>query len=163
MKFVFLNYYFIFVQFITIFTYFKTNKMNTNRLLLGTLTGFIGYFMAGYLFYVILFKDLLASTNPGMAGVQAEPNMVAIIIGNLVAAFLLSYIFERWAGIREMLTGAGAGAIIGLLMALSYDSMIHGTTTLMTWNGVLIDTLVYTLISAVAGALTAFGLSYKRA
>ena len=52
--------------------------MNTNRLLLGALAGFFGYFMSGYLFYVVLFKDLLASTNPGMASVQAEANMIAI-------------------------------------------------------------------------------------
>ncbi len=136
--------------------------MNTNRLLLGTLAGFFGYFMTGYLFYVVLFGDLLASTNPGMASIQAEPNMIAIIIGNLAAGFLLALIFERWAGIRLVFSGAIAGATIGLLMALGYDSMIHGTTTLMTWNGVLVDVFIYTCISAVAGALTAFGLSYKR-
>lgn len=136
--------------------------MNTNRLLLGALAGFFGYFMSGYLFYVVLFKDLLASTNPGMASVQAEPNMIAIVVGNLMGGLLLSYIFERWAGIRSVYTGAAAGAIIGLLIALSYDSMIHGTTKLMTWNGVFVDTFIYTIISAIAGALTAFGLSYKR-
>jgi len=32
----------------------------------------------------------------------------------------------------------------------------------MTWNGVLVDAFIYTIISAIAGALTAFGLSYKR-
>ncbi len=136
--------------------------MNTNRLLLGGLAGFIGYFMTGYLFYVVLFSDLLASTNPGMASVQTEANMIAIIVGNLASGFLLAYIYERWAGIRSVYTGAAAGAIIGLLITLGFDGMIHGTTTLMTWNGVLLDVFIYTVISAVAGALTAFGLSYKR-
>ncbi|MBC7884094.1 MAG: hypothetical protein H7X99_01365 [Saprospiraceae bacterium] len=136
--------------------------MNTNRLLLGTLTGFIGYFAAGGLLYTQVFHNMLATHNPGFASVQMEPNMVALVIGNLVAAFLLSYVFEKWASIRNMLTGALAGATIGLLVALSYDSMIHGTTTLMTWTGVMIDVLAYTLVSAVGGALVAFGLSYKR-
>ncbi len=136
--------------------------MNTNRLLLGALAGFVGFFVAGYLCYDVLFGDLLASTNPGMASVQVEPNIVAIIISNLASGLVLAYIFERWARIRSVYTGAAAGAIIGLLTTLSYDSMIHGTTSLMTWNGVFVDTFVYTLISAVGGAFTAFGLSYKR-
>lgn len=136
--------------------------MNTNRLLLGALAGFFGYFMSGFLCYTIIFKEILASTNPGMASVQTEPNMIAIVVGNLMGGLLLAYIFERWAGIRSVFTGAAAGAVIGLLLTLSYDCMIYGTTTLMTWNGVLVDTFVYTIMSAIAGALTAFGLSYKR-
>ena len=136
--------------------------MNTNRLLLGTLAGFIGYFAAGGLFYTVIFKDLLATTNPGMASVQTEPDMVAIAAGNLAAAFLLAYIFEKWAGIRHPLTGASSGALIGVLIALSYDSMIHGTSSLMTWKGVFVDVLVYGLVSAIAGALVALGLSIKR-
>ena len=136
--------------------------MNTNRLLLGTLAGFVGYFMGGFVLYTMVFKDMLASSNPGMAGVQSEPNMLALVVGNLAAAFLLAYIFEKWAGIRSLTSGALAGATIGALIALSYDSMINGTTTLMTWQGVFTDVLVYGLCSAIGGTLVAFGLSYKR-
>ena len=136
--------------------------MNTNRILLGTLAGFLGYFMAGGLLYTVVFKDLLASTNPGMAAVQVEPNMLAIAIGNLSAGFLLSYIFEKWAGIRNPISGAISGAIISALVAFGYDSMIHGTTNLMTWSGVLVDTFIYGVCGALGGALVAFALSYKR-
>lgn len=136
--------------------------MNANRLFLGTFTGFIGYFMGGYLLYTKLFAEMLASTNPGMAAAQREPDMVALVIGNLAAAFLLALIFERWASIRSVVTGALAGAAIGFLVALSFDCMIHGTSTLMTWNGVFVDLLVYTILSAIGGAFVAIGLSYKR-
>ncbi|MGB4840114.1 MAG: hypothetical protein WBP08_14030 [Saprospiraceae bacterium] len=57
--------------------------MNTNRLLLGTLVGFFGYFIAGGLLYTVVFKNLLASTNPGMASVQSDPSILALIVGNL--------------------------------------------------------------------------------
>ncbi|MFZ1748558.1 MAG: hypothetical protein WAU01_00125 [Saprospiraceae bacterium] len=136
--------------------------MNFNRLLLGTLAGFIGYFALGGLLYTVVFADMLASTNPGMASVQAEPNMIGLVIGNLAGALLLAYIFEKWAGIRNWMTGATAGALIGGLVALGYDSMIHSTTSLMTWSGVLTDVFIYALCSAGAGALVAIGLSYKR-
>ncbi len=68
--------------------------MNTNRLLLGTLAGFVGYFAIVGLLYTVIFKDILASTNPGLANVQIEPNMLAIVLGNLISGFLLAYIYE---------------------------------------------------------------------
>ena len=140
----------------------KLEIMNSKRLLLGTIAGFFGYFAAGGLLYTVVFKELLASTNPGMTSVQTEPNMVALVLGNLASAFLLAYIFEKWAGIRNPVTGAVSGALIGALIAFGYDSMIHGTTNLMTWQGVLVDVVVFAICSAIAGALTAFGLGYKR-
>ncbi len=52
--------------------------------------------------------------------------------------------------------------MIGFLVALSLDCMIHGTSTLMTWNGVFVDLLIYTLLSAMDRAFVAIGLSFKR-
>lgn len=136
--------------------------MNSTKLLLGTLAGFIGYFMSGFVMYTIVFKNALASAMPNMANVQTEPKMEALIFGNLVAAFLLALIFERWAGIRTLGSGAIYGGLIGFLITLSYDSMINGTTSLMTWGGVFLDGIVYAIISAIAGALIGLTLGYKR-
>lgn len=136
--------------------------MNSTKLLLGTLAGFIGYFMGGFVMYTIVFKDALASAMPNMAAAQTEPNMVALVFGNLVASFLIAWIFERWANIRTLGTGAIYGGLIGFLIAVSYDSMIHGTSNLMTWGGVFLDGIVYAIISAIAGALIGFTLGYKR-
>ena len=136
--------------------------MDSTKLLLGTLAGFLGYFLSGFLMYTIVFKNALASAMPNMAAAQTEPNMAALVFGNLVSAFLLALIFERWASIRTLQTGAVAGGIIGLLIALGYDSMIHGTSNLMTWGGVFLDGVVYAIISAIAGALIGFTLGYKR-
>lgn len=137
--------------------------MNSTKLLLGTLAGFLGYFLAGFMLYTVVFKKALASAMPGMANAQiAEPNMVAIILANLAGAFLLAWVFEKWAGIRTPVTGAINGALIGALIALSYDLMFLGTTNLMTWGGVFLDAIVYAIASAVAGALVGLTLGYKR-
>lgn len=136
--------------------------MNLKKLIFGSLLGFVGYFMGGFVMYTIVFKDLLASTNPGMTSVQAEPNMLAIAAGNLAASFLLTYIFEKWAGIRTWISGAMSGAMIGALVAFSYDCMLLGTSTLMTWTGTFVDVLVYAIISAMAGALSGWMLGFKR-
>jgi len=136
--------------------------MNSTKLLLGTLAGFIGYFMGGFVMYTIVFKDALASAMPNMASAQAEPKMEVLVFGNLVAAFLIALIFERWANIRTLGTGAIYGGLIGFLIAVSFDSMIHGTSNLMSWGGVFLDGIVYAIISAIAGALIGFTLGYKR-
>ncbi|MDX2067984.1 MAG: DUF1761 domain-containing protein [Haliscomenobacter sp.] len=136
--------------------------MNSTKLLLGTLAGFIGYFMGGFVMYTVVFKNALASAMPNMANAQTEPKMEALIFGNLVASFLLAWIFERWAGIRTLGSGAIYGGLIGFLITLSYDSMINGTTNLMTWGGVFLDAIVYAIISAIAGALIGLTLGYKR-
>lgn len=136
--------------------------MNSTKLLLGTLAGFIGYFMGGFVMYTIVFKDALASAMPNMAAAQAEPKMEVLVFGNLVASFLIAWIFERWANIRTLGTGAIYGGLIGFLIAVSYDSMIHGTSNLMSWGGVFLDGIVYAIISAIAGALIGFTLGYKR-
>ncbi|WP_421796491.1 DUF1761 domain-containing protein [Haliscomenobacter sp.] len=136
--------------------------MNSTKLLLGTLAGFIGYFMGGFVMYTIVFKDALASAMPNMAAAQAEPKMEVLVFGNLVASFLIAWIFERWANIRTLGTGAIYGGLIGFLIAVSYDSMIHGTSNLMSWGGVFLDGIVYAIVSAIAGALIGFTLGYKR-
>jgi phosphotransferase system glucose/maltose/N-acetylglucosamine-specific IIC component len=136
--------------------------MNSTKLLLGTLAGFVGYFMGGFVMYTIVFKDALASAMPNMASAQAEPKMEVLVFGNLVAAFLIALIFERWANIRTLGTGAIYGGLIGFLIAVSFDSMIHGTSNLMSWGGVFLDGIVYGIISAIAGALIGFTLGYKR-
>jgi phosphotransferase system glucose/maltose/N-acetylglucosamine-specific IIC component len=136
--------------------------MNSTKLLLGTLAGFIGYFMGGFVMYTIVFKDALASAMPNMAAAQTEAKMEVLVFGNLVASFLIAWIFERWANIRTLSTGAIYGGLIGFLIAVSFDSMIHGTSNLMSWGGVFLDGIVYAIISAIAGALIGFTLGYKR-
>ena len=127
--------------------------MNSTKLLLGTLAGFIGYFMGGFVMYTMVFKNALASAMPNMAAAQTEAKMEVLVFGNLVASFLLAWIFERWASIRTLGSGAIYGGLIGFLIAVSFDSMIHGTSNLMSWSGVFLDGIVYAIISAIAGAL----------
>ena len=137
--------------------------MNSTKLLIGTLAGFAAYFLSGFVLYTMVFASALESAMPNMKAAQTEPNMVAIVVANLAAGFLLAWIFERWASIRTLTSGAMAGGIIGFLIALSYDCMFLGTTNLMTWNGVLLDSVVYAIGSAIAGAAVGWALGFRRA
>jgi hypothetical protein len=139
------------------------NMMNTNKLLVGALIGGVAYFLIGWILYGMVFMDTMAKMMPKMADIQREPDMIAMIIGNLVAGFLLAYIFEKWAGIRTFMGGLVAGATIGFLIAFGYDSVMHGTTNLMNWGAVILDSVIYTVMSGLAGGLIGWWLGYKRA
>ncbi|MBK8700402.1 MAG: hypothetical protein IPN29_13090 [Saprospiraceae bacterium] len=137
--------------------------MNTKKFLVGALLGGIVAFMAGGMLYAVVFKDMLAEACPGLNAVSKDPpDMMAMIVGNLAMGTLLSYIFEKWAGIRTPLTGLTSGALIGALIAFSYDSMFHGTTTLMSWGGVILDTAIFAIVLGLTGAVVGWWLGFKR-
>ncbi len=139
--------------------------MNTNKLLVGALLGGVAYFILGWLLYGMLFKATFAKMCPNFAAVEraeADMDMVAMIIGNLVAGLLLAYIFEKWANIRSFMGGLTAGATIGFLIALGYDSVLHGVTTLFSWSCVCFDAVIYAVISGLAGGLIGWWLGYNR-
>ena len=140
--------------------------MNTNKLLLGALAGGVTYFLLGYILYGNLLAGFFASnagTAQGAAKAPEEMVMWALVVGNLVNGLLLAVIYERWANIRTFATGAKAGAVIGLLMALAFDLIMFGTSNVMTLTASLVDPLVYAVISAVAGGVVGWALGYKRA
>ncbi|MBI5917652.1 MAG: hypothetical protein HY842_19960 [Bacteroidetes bacterium] len=139
--------------------------MNTNKLLVGALLGGVAYFLLGWVLYGMLFAETLASMMPGMAAVQraqADMDMVAMIVGNLVFGLLLAYIFEKWAGVRSFMGGMVAGATVGFLVALGYDSIMHGVTTMCSWGGVILDSVIFAVMSGVAGGLIGWWLGYNR-
>lgn len=140
--------------------------MNTNKLLVGSLLGGVAYFLLGWVLYGIIFKStmesMMSSSASSVMKSDADMDFVALIIGNLVAGFLLAYIFEKWASIRTFKGGLIGGAVLGFLIALSYDSVMLATTTLMTWGGVILDSVIYAIMGGLAGGVIGWWLGYKR-
>ncbi len=94
-----------------------------------------------------------------MAAVHVEPDLAALVLGNLSSGFLMAYIFEKWAGMRNSVSGALSGAMLSALMAFSYYSILYATTNLISLTGLFIDTLINGICGAIAGALIAFAPS----
>jgi len=139
--------------------------MNTNRILLAGVAGGIVFFLLGFLVYGVLLMKFFAANQGTAQGVMKDPPaMWALAIGNLAWGFLLALIFGRWAGITTLGTGAKAGAIIGALVATSYNFNSLGTTNVTTLNAVLVDIVVFAIMNAIIGAVVARVLgSSKRA
>jgi hypothetical protein len=137
--------------------------MNNNKFLLGSLIGGIVAFFAGFILYTLVFKSMLADACPGMASTQKDPNMLALVIGNLATGTVLAYIFERWAKISTLATGAMGGAVVGALVGLSFDCMMMGTsTTIDSWGCVCLDVVIGAILWGVAGAAIGWFLGFKR-
>ena len=132
--------------------------MNSKNFLMAGIAGGITYFFLGWLVYGILFVDLMKNNAGTATGVDRGDQMIfwAIVVGNLLSGFLLSYIFTRLANINTVSEGAKTGFWFGALMAGGIDFTMYGTTNLFILNGVFIDILVWAVLSAIAGAVVAW-------
>lgn len=140
--------------------------MDTNKILIGGLIGFVVTFIMGYLFYGVLLTDFFA-TNAGTATgtMRADSEMlwIPLILGHVSIGLLLSIILGRWAGISTLSSGAMAGALIGCLFSMGNNLIMYGTTHITNLTGALADIVVTTVIMAIAGGLIAmyFGSAKK--
>jgi uncharacterized protein with PQ loop repeat len=134
--------------------------MSIKKVLLAGIAGGVAAFLLGWLIYGILLKNVMAEcTNTSM--MRAETDMVwwALIASNLFWGILLAYIFNRWANISTALAGLAGGAIINLLIGLSYSLSFYSMTTMYKdMTGLVIDVAAGTAMGALVGAVVGFVL-----
>lgn len=138
--------------------------MNTNKILLAGLIGGVASFLLGWLVWGIALQGVMKDTMGTATNVmKPESEMIwwALILGNIAGGLLLAMIYGRWGQISTFATGAKAGAVIGLLMSISYDMMWLATSNVMTFNGALIDILASTVVTAIVGGVVGWFLGRK--
>ncbi|MDH3710602.1 MAG: hypothetical protein OER04_11970 [Cyclobacteriaceae bacterium] len=128
--------------------------MDTKKFVMGTVVGGIVYFLLGFVFYGVLFEGFFTANAGSATGVMnTEMAWWPLILGNLALAALITYIFLNWAGITTFAGGLKGGALIGFLMAVSFDMIMLDTTNIMTLNAALVDILIATIMGAIAGGI----------
>lgn len=130
--------------------------MDTKKFLFGTLAGGVTFFFLGYLVYglaLMSFFSAHAGSATGVAKSMEEMGWGALILGNFAYGALLTYIFLKWANISTFASGASGGAVIGLLMGLSYDMTSFGTTNIMDLTAALTDVVVSSVMTAIVGGI----------
>jgi len=140
--------------------------MNSNKILIGALTGGIVLFLTGGLFYGVLLKDFMADNAGTASGVMKDsPDLLWLIIGNLAYGYLLSIILGVWANKTTWSDGAKFAALIGLLMAIFFDTMMYATTNLYNMTLMITDIATMTVMSAIGGAAIGYvlGMGKKEA
>ncbi|MCZ6675093.1 MAG: hypothetical protein O7C75_19340 [Verrucomicrobia bacterium] len=124
--------------------------MDTKKLLIGTVAGTVTSFIAGFLVFGLALKSYMATNST----FQDSPDFVWIVIGHIIFSLLITYIFLQWAGIKTVVEGLKAGALIGLLVALSYNSFFLATSDVFT-GGIttaIVAAIGDTIIWATCGA-----------
>ncbi|MEQ1764606.1 MAG: hypothetical protein ABL984_15865 [Pyrinomonadaceae bacterium] len=135
------------------------------RLLAGTAAGAITLFLLGYLIWGIVLASYMKENTFQYAGLIREPpDLIVLIISNVVMAFMLAFVIEYWASARTFLGGLKVGAILGFLFALSIDIGELGYMNLYRGYAIIaVDVLGETLRDAVAGGVigTVLGLMHR--
>ena len=129
--------------------------MTTQKLLLGTIVGWVVLFFLGYLIFGILLADFFRANAGTATGVEKMPfDLVAIGIGQLAAAAGLAFIL-RSAGVRSIGQGATIAGIVGLLFFLGVDLTMFGTSNTSTLKVALVDPVLGGILYAIAGGAIA--------
>jgi hypothetical protein len=121
--------------------------MNAKNFIVGGIVGGIVNFLLGWVFYGILFKDIYPESP--------EMKLEFIALGCLTFGFLVSYIFNKWAGISNPMTGLYAGAVIGFINGLSMNFFMYSDMPLNLQN-MIIDVVICTVTGSFIGAAVAF-------
>lgn len=135
--------------------------MNKRIIYAGLATGVFAFFF-GWLFYGILLMDLMKSMSTESMNAAMLPeeqmNFPFLIISNLVWGFFMAYVLGGIGNVTTWQEGAIKGAIVGLLIGVSYDTGFYAMSTLFSMNGMLMDIVAGTVMSGAMGAVAGFVL-----
>lgn len=126
------------------------------RVLAATLVGGIAFFLLGFVIYGLILDPMVMKPNmivyPGL--MNETPVWIPLILANLVSAFLLAYIFDRWATISTFIGGMQGGAIVFLLIALSFQLMFMAFWNISkNYMPAVADVIGSTVLGALAGGV----------
>lgn len=127
------------------------------RVLASTVAGGITFFIFGFIIYGLILDPLVMrpNTSPEAIKLMKDPPVwVLLILGNLVAGFLLAYIFEKWATISTFVGGLIGGATIFFIFALHMQLMFAAFMNMMTsYVPMIADIIGSTVLGGLAGGV----------
>ena len=128
-----------------------------SRVLVATLVGGIVFFLLGGLIFGAILDPMVMrpNTNPDALKLMKDPpNWALLVLGNLVFAFFLAYLFEKWTSIRSFGAGLTAGAVVMFFVALYFQLMFAAFMNMMTSiTPAVADVLGSTIIGAITGGV----------
>ena len=132
--------------------------MKATSILLATISGAIILFSLGYLFYIIILGNV-DLTIRSVAKIERDPVVFpAIILMELTYAFLMAFVFSKWADFKTISTGFKAGALLGFLIGLSVGLEYYATTYFLSITGIALKALTFAIRFSLAGAVIAWVL-----
>lgn len=140
--------------------------MTAQKRILASVVGAIVLFLLGWLMYGMLFADFFANNSGSATGVMKsneDMDLVYLFIGNLFQAYLLVYIFGKWANVSTFMGGLTNGIIIALIMGYGWNLISLGTSNVYNMTAALVDPLVWAIMYGITGGVIGWLLGYKKA
>jgi hypothetical protein len=135
----------------------------TTRLIIATLVGGIVSFFLGWLVFGLLLMNFYTTNLTEYSGLMKEmPNLILIAISCLANAFLLAFIFQRWAGIKTIVKGLLGGMLVTFLIMLSMDLYFIASMNLFNPTLIIVDIIVNTVIGGIIGGIIAWVLGFQK-
>jgi len=127
--------------------------MNVKKWFLAGLVGFVVMFILSGLWYMLI-MDAFYREQVG-ALMREQYNFIFIVLGYLVMAFLMSYIYPiGYKGGSPAKEGLRFGALIGLLVWLSSNLILYGAHN-MTLSATLVDSGWHVVEEGIGGLVIA--------
>lgn len=126
------------------------------RLIVATIAGTLVMFFLGWLVYGILLADYMGRNTIEYPGLTKAPmpDMVPLVLANVVIATLITVVFAYWAGIRTFAAGLVGGAFIMFMISLYFDLSFYSMFNFFRTSMVIVlDVIAATVIGAVAGGV----------
>lgn len=129
--------------------------MQNNKLLLGGIVGGVAFFFIGWIIYGMLLMNVMAEcSSPAAAAAAKQPmEMWAMVVSNLALGFMFAVIYSKYGTLPSVGTALQHGALIGLLMAASFDFSMYSMMNFMTLKGVFIDLAAFAVYVSLGSAL----------
>jgi hypothetical protein len=133
------------------------------KLILASVIGAVVAFLLGWLIFGIILMGFYEANTTQYTGLMKEvPNLFLMIIANFFMAFLLSFIFQRWAGFKTFMQGLNGGMLIGFCVGLSYDLFFIAMMNLYNTKVMVVDVLANTILMGIVGGVIALILGYEK-
>lgn len=140
--------------------------MTAQKRILAAIAGGLVLFLLGWLLYGYLFSGFFANNGGSATGVmRGDDDMVmwALLVGNIFQAYLLVYIFGKWANISTFMGGLTAGIMLALIIGFGWNLVGYGTSNVSTLTAALVDPFVFAIMYGIAGGVIGWVLGYKKA
>jgi len=125
----------------------------TKHFVAAALAGMLTIAVVGGLLYGLVFARFFRA-NVDSSIMRSPPGFVWVALSHIPFGILLALVVQ-WHGVLTPGGGALTGAILGLLMALSYNLSHYGTTTVWTLRLTLLEPFITMVTVAAAGAVVA--------
>ena len=129
----------------------QQNPYFMKKRILGTLFGFLALFGFGAIYYGILTADAAAEMMAQYEGCLHAPKMSLIVLGNILASYLLVYVFDEM-GVNDAKSGAYQGAMIMAIVFGIFQAFATAQYTFYDGSFAIIEWVIGIIHGILGGA-----------